>query len=144
MKKKILKEWFPNKEEVYEFEQLAKQQERIYNDAADMGLRWTPKLASKIKSLLTTLKKTYGGRATKWGDSNTGGASYVIFIPIEHSDYERGKYNGELIKVSLNMDPKLRHIYHHKTNRFFDIDISRTTILPQDAEKKYGSKFFND
>jgi hypothetical protein len=137
--RKILKEWFPGKEEFREIEDLYKQQKQIYNDAADAGLMFTPELDNKIKRILNELRSVYGGKASKWFQ----GSSYTVFIPIEHNERDIKKFDGVEIVVSLNLDKKLKTVYRKESDRFYSIEINKVSGITQDeAKRKYKSKDF--
>ena len=113
--------WFPGKEEVVFFEQLAAKQVQIYQDAADHGilLPWDGEVvAPDIRANLQGLLKTYKVQSTSNLTKDRGGYKmWRFFIPVEK---EGGQISGINLVITYNVDKLYK-------KRFISIDISRET-----------------
>jgi hypothetical protein len=135
----MLLEWFPNKEELIFFEELAKKQQRIYPDAADYGIllnrygiqinrygiQTGGNLKDQARNNLMKLMTSYGYKQDKWSN----GTTTKIFIPIE---IDEGLYSGETLIVSFN---KLGN------KEFLSVDIGRVALTKDQAKERWGAKF---
>lgn len=112
---------FPCKEEYVAFEQLAQRQERIYNDAADVGIPLAKvenisALRDQLKELISFYKKAFPQhyKAVQWAK----GKSVEMFIPFEQ---DGPVLAGVTLSVTFNEDQKV------KGGGFVSIDIQRDT-----------------
>jgi hypothetical protein len=112
------------REQIIYFENLAKQQQRIYPDSADYGIECGSPLSSycnggvkkEVRENLMVLKKSFKIKVEKWDGGNSGyGSTTTFFIPYERED---GHYIGINLSVSHNVD----RVYKKE---FLAIDISR-------------------
>lgn len=99
------------KEYLVQLEDLAAKQERIFPDAADVGL-WvnSPSFRERVRALCQGLREIYLGKTRRW----CCGSSWECFVPFE---MEHGAYVGVTVRVSLNVT--------RKGKSFFSIDIFR-------------------
>jgi hypothetical protein len=133
---RLLKEWFPGKEEFRVIEDFYKQQRNIYSDAADAGIYSDSSVDNKIKNALKKLQKLHGSKQQKW----SSGASVTIFVPVEEDE---GYYSGMVLTVSKNNDQRLSKTGLNNSKKaasFWSIEISREMIKPTEAKRKYGYK----
>lgn len=116
---------FPCKEEFVLFEELDRQQRRIYPDACDYGIPLgdiadIQALRGSLNEMLGTFKKPrYHYEATKWGDDVIGGKSVEFFIPVE---YDGDQESGYKFKVGFCVDKFING------GGFVTIEIERTTL----------------
>lgn len=134
----LLNEWFPQKEELYFFEQLQQKQEQIYNDSADYGILSNDKLKNDIKTNLKKLTDFYGFKKSSgsWG----GQISYAkveLFVPFEK---EYNQIRGVVLSVTLNTDPRLTKRYNKNTNEYWVIDINNQFLTLAQAKQQYKFK----
>jgi hypothetical protein len=127
----LLQDWFPDKEDFIYFEQLAKEQDRIYPDAMDYGVRvdangGNPAIKSEARSALARLMKTYGAKVDKFTNQSTT----KVFIPTEE---DLGLLAGYVLTVS-HFDDKIYRV------EFLTINIEHTQIKESEAKAKYGYK----
>jgi len=116
------------KEEAHVFENIAKKQVRIYNDAADYGYPYNtnkppPEVTDvyDVISDLSSLKNIVRNRQT-WGDMRTGGVSVdVIFFWEQDEGYNVGtKYH-----ISFNRTAGHPSKFDKNANAFLVVDIER-------------------
>ena len=127
--KKIAKKlvaWFPEKESVVEFEQAAKKQERIYDDAADYGILLDKANKKIFRDALKSLINFYGYTGEKW----SSGQSWKIAIKVEEDEYRSGKFHCEILEITWNND-ELRH------KEFLTVDITSKSLSEKEIDAEY-------
>lgn len=122
---------FPLKENLIYFEGLAKRQHRIYNDAADFGIKLDAATKLNARRQLTEMIKFFGAKIVRWGESHRShGSNTTLFIPIERD----GRcFGGQLLDISYNYDAS-RHI------EFLCIEIRYVSMPLSNAVAAYNCK----
>jgi hypothetical protein len=99
---------FPAKENLIYFEELEKNQTRLWDDAADMGIALNstfgdrnvydngPTLKDAARDNLLALMETYAYKLERYGN---GCSSTTLFIPFE---FDEGAYVGTEINVTFD------------------------------------------
>lgn len=102
------------KEEIYVFEQLARQQVQIYDDAADAGIIETPAVRKQIKDAVKTLANLEGYLHTSHGDA--GPSSWTTVRVRVGWEYDGPYVNGTEVEVVKVIDLR-------RKKTFYTIDI---------------------
>lgn len=118
------------KEEAHIFENIAKKQKRIYNDAADFGYPYNTKsIPQEVKNVfetissLTKIDKEYPDETPfirnrqQWKD----GVSVDVIIFWEQDE---GYYRGTKYTISFNRTPKHPSLIDQSSNAFISVDVS--------------------
>jgi hypothetical protein len=119
------------KEEFLVLENLAKEQERVFTDALDVGVPYNPDTTARIKFAMDNSVE-YGcveSEARDVGNLRT----ITLFFMTEVNDYDRSKVDGLRVVVTLNVthcNMNFRHSFEGKTTQhaFYTIDITRGTV----------------
>ena len=123
------------KEEASVFENIAKKQTRIYNDAADYGYPYnTKQVPAEVTAVFQTLaqfkqldaqfsdeKKFIRNRET-WGNEKNGGVSVDIIIFWEQDE---GYDMGTKYSISFNKTGNEYSKIDKSANAFISVDIQR-------------------
>lgn len=122
---------FPLKENLIYFEGLARRQHRIYNDAADFGVKIDAKTKNEARGQLVEMIKFFGAKITRWGNpARSHGSNTTLFIPIERD----GRcFGGQLLDVSYNYDATRRLA-------FLSIEIRYVSMPLSNAAAAYNCK----
>jgi hypothetical protein len=88
--------WFPGREELRYFEDLAKKQERIWLDAADEGVIIDEKTQTEARKHIKELLDIYKAEISKGPGKDT---TTTMFIPFEEDDVGLGTYIGVIFKI---------------------------------------------
>ena len=123
------------KEEASVFENIAKKQTRIFNDAADYGYPYnTKEVPSEVTDVFDTLgqlKKVdaeFSGERDlvrnreTWGDHKNGGVSVDVIIFWEKDE---GYYMGTKYSISFNKISPTPSLIDKSANAFISVNIER-------------------
>ncbi len=100
------------KEYLRPLEELAKQQQRIFNDSMDYGVFATPQITQTIRAAMQGLKELEGIKVSRWST----GVSCKTRLGFE---IEEGRVQGVEIEVALHT--------LSRSKSFYSIDIERAS-----------------
>ena len=121
---------FPNKENLVFFENLQRQQERIYMDACDIGIKITKDENQGIKAAarenLLALMRTYKSKVTRpdharypYDEDFKKVSETEIFIPFEHDE---GMYRGVTLTVWFTPYSKY-HVFNNVKTEVLTVSV---------------------
>lgn len=104
-----------NVEQLAVFEELDRHQERVYNDACDVGVVKGPVTAGIYARVREALRICLADKLLIMHTKRAGGQSWRLWFPIEHDE---GRIVGTIVDLSWNVD-RLRKV------EFLSVDFSR-------------------
>lgn len=129
----------PCKEELRYFEDLAKEQGRLFPDAADFGVWRTKEELDEDRKQLRELMSFYGGKVSKWGTQDhrgPWGSHTLVCMPIEEDE---GKISCLIMEVKYCYSSG-RKVKNMLMRDSLEINFDRKLLTEQEAKEKYRCK----